>query len=74
MGHYYRCLKCFEDIWLVGNEVSGKNEAVVKMREGKAINPGAELTEFWRKHNRCVIGKGGWTLRALEQYRTGGND
>lgn len=54
--------------------MSGKNEAVVKVREGKVINPGAELTEFWRKHNECAIGKGGMTFRALEKYRTEGED
>lgn len=61
-------------MWLVDNKVSGKNEAAVKVREGKEINPGAELTEFWRKHRGCAIGKGGMTFRALEQYRTEGDD
>lgn len=70
MGRYYWCLRCREDFWLVGGKVSGKNEAVVKMREGKRVDPGEELVEFIRKHVDCTVGG----ARALKSIATVGDE
>lgn len=56
-GFYIRCYKCFEDLWIDGDLVSGRNDWSPKgalPTEVKA--PEGVVKKFADKHRGCLVG------------------